>query len=163
MLKIIDPETSNFKLPNVAHMVRGKSPIIKLLGIIMKGICFILHPILSITAYQVHKFLGRNKKYGAIKVHSLDDASPAHLKIILTYLCGLKRSTRSTIFTFTSPQFLAKNDKCPEVLIKCSSKGMLHSIVAAEAQFFTIHGMSFWAEIRVERYNTCYPTRKFQQ
>ena len=47
--------------------------IIRLVGTMSKGVHFVLHPLLALTADQIEAFTGGNEDYGNIIIINLDD------------------------------------------------------------------------------------------
>ena len=135
---LFDP-TSMKRLLNIAPTGGGKTLVMKLLGIILKGVHEISHPILALTADQVLKFATEVNKFGEVEVHNLDAASSAHLKRIATRIRNLKTNTTSTIFVFHSPQFLVHNPKWKELLLKCAVWDWEYSLVHGRCLLSAIH------------------------
>ena len=91
----------------------GKSLIIKLLGTMLHGVHLIIHPILVLTADQVHSFLGCNESHGTIMAINLDDSAgttPEHCREFVRTISEMRADTNTTTFAFASPQFLATYD-----------------------------------------------------
>jgi len=130
----------------------GKSHIVRLLGTLLGGIHLIFHPILSLTADQLTAFQSGCDDFGAIIAMNLDEI--ATKKRIVAFIIKLCKNTLTTIFIFSSPQFMAKNPAIMNALLNnCARKGTLRSITIDEAHLWAKHGSSFREEIRYLQHN----------
>ena len=90
----------------------GKSHVMQLLGICLKGTHLIIHPLLVLTSDHAPSFQTGNEEYGVIEADNLDKCASmlsSHRQDIIQRIIGLHKNTTSTIFLFASPQFLARN------------------------------------------------------
>ena len=134
----------------------GKSHNIRLLGTLFGGVHLVFHPILALTADQLTQFQSGSDKYGSIIAINLDEiGTTAGVKRkIIAFLTTLKRNTSTTIFIFSSPQFMANNPSIMNSLLNnCARKGTLRSITIDEAHLWAKHGSSFCEEIRYLQHN----------
>ena len=120
----INPSMIDSKLLLVTRTGYGKSHVMRTLGVLVGGVVIIFVPLLSLSADQMNKMKEANQKYGTVETHHLDELPDDRGKTlgrIVTRIEGLKATTTSTIFLFTSPQFLCKE----------SSKELLSSLISA--------------------------------
>ena len=134
----------------------GKSHIVRLLGTLLGGIHLIFHPILSLTADQLTAFQSGCDDFGSIIAINLDEiaTTSSTKKRIIAFIIKLSRKISTTIFIFSSPQFMAKNPAIMNALLNnCARKGNLRSITIDEAHLWAKHGSSFREEIRYLQHN----------
>ena len=134
----------------------GKSHNVRLLGTLFGGVHLVFHPILALTADQLTQFQSGSDKYGSIIAINLDEmATSAGVKRkIIAFLTNLPINTSTTIFIFSSPQFMANNPSIMNSLLNnCARKGTLRSITIDKAHLWAKHGSSFCEEIRYLQHN----------
>ena len=95
----------------------GKSHNIRLLGTLFGGVHLIFHPILSLTADQITAFQSGSDDYGSIIAINLDEiaTTASTKKKIIAFITNLRKTTTTTVFIFSSPQFMANNPWRPEM------------------------------------------------
>ena len=83
----------------------GKSPVIILLGTMLKGVHLYFCSLLTIMADVIVKFQQGDERYGRIIVVNLDELGGNHIlcKIILKLLRDMKSSTAAMFFLVSSP------------------------------------------------------------
>jgi len=140
----------------------GKSHSLRMLGTLLKGIHLIFHPVLAMTADQMIKFECGSDKYGLIEAYNLDEIanSKSVQHRLIAILKRLKKGTTTTIFLFSSPQFLCKNRNFCSILINLGRVGMLRSVAIDEVHLWAKHGSSFRSEIRQLKNDFFDPTFK---
>ena len=115
------------KLLLVARTGIGKTHVTRIAGVILRGIVLIIIPLLSLSADQIRKFCDANQAFGSVDVYHLDELSQASYskrQELLEMFSALKNKTLSTLFLFSSPQFLIKQDDFCLALISQARKGV---------------------------------------
>ena len=131
----------------------GKTHIIRVMGSMMKGIHVVLHPLLALTGDQVIRFQEGSDAYGAVDAINLDERgkNTKWRKKFIARISAMSNTTTSTVFIFTSPQFLADNKKdVRDTLINvCLNKRTFRSFTVDEVHLYSQHGSSFRSELRL--------------
>ena len=147
---MIDPAQPNAVLA-VYRTGLGKSHVIRMLGVLDRGICMVFIPLLTLSADVMAKFQSACEDFGNVRTYHLDelvDSDPAVHDEVLHLCMGLKPSTDTTIFVFLSPQHLCKHQSACNVFLGCGSKGTLRTVVMDEVHLHVAHGLSFREECR---------------
>ena len=134
----------------------GKSHNIRLTGTFLGGVHLIFHPILALTADQLTQFQSGSNEYGAIVAINLDEIATTNAvkRKIIAYITQLRNSTSTTVFLFSSPQYMAENRAIMNALLNsCARKGTFRSITIDEAHLWAKQGSSFREEIRFLQHN----------
>ena len=134
----------------------GKSHNIRLLGSFLGGVHVIFHPILALTADQLTQFQSGSDEYGAIVAINLDEVATTNAvkRKIIAYITRLTKSTSTTVFFFSSPQYMDANPAIMNALLNCCArKGTFRSITIDEAHLWAKQGSSFREEIRFLQHN----------
>ena len=142
------------KLLLVARTGIGKMHVMRIAGIMLRGIVLIIIPLLSILADQIRKFRDANQAFGSVSVYHLDElaqGSDSKTQELFDMLSTLKRDTSSTIFLFSSPQFLIKHDNFRIALVSQARKGILRLVKLDEVHLHIQHGCSFREDINMLR------------
>ena len=129
----------------------GKTHITRVAGVVEKGITLININLHSLSADQMAKFVTANQAYGAVEAHNVDELfSQSRLKYnaLMARLKALRRDTTSTIFLFSSPQFLCNHSDLTNLLIVKAAERVLRLVVVDEVHLHVQQGMSFRSEIR---------------
>lgn len=128
----------------------GKSHSIRMLGSLLKGVHFIFHPVLAMTADQMPKFCCGSDLYGLIQAYNLDEVATTRTvqRRIIARLLRLAKDTTTTIFFFCSPQFLVTKQSFLQSIIDLAKKGIVRSISIDEAHLWAKQGSSFREDIR---------------
>ena len=129
----------------------GKTHIVRVVGVIERGIILIFIPLLTLSADVLQKFTCADETWGTVEVQHLDELYEANRSKYNEFLqrChGLKRSTSSTVFVFLSPQFLVNHQDALDVFVHCAVGRTLRVVVEDEVHLKVQHGMSFRGEIR---------------
>jgi superfamily II DNA helicase RecQ len=135
----------------IERMGAGKTHILRMLGVIERGIVLIFIPLLTLSADVMSKFTCANHRFGTVIIQHLDeifDANKLAYKDLLERCRGLRGSTTTTVFLFLSPQFLINHSDAREIFIKCSHCTTLRVVALDEAHIHVQHGTSFCSEIR---------------
>ena len=130
----------------------GKTHIVRTLGTLLKGIHVVLHPLLALTGDQLSRFQEGSSRYGRIEAVNLDarGKNSRWRKRFIKHIAEMSKSTTSTLFVFTSPQFLADNKDVRNAIINvCLNKRTFRSFTIDEAHLLAQHGSSFRSEIRL--------------
>ena len=128
-----------------------KTHILRMLGVIERGIILIFILLLTLSADVMSKFTCADQKFGAVAVQHLDELFDANKQVYYNLLerCrGLRLSTTTTVFIFITPQFLINHPKARKIFIKCSHRTTLCVIALDEVHIHVKHGTSFRSEIR---------------
>ena len=108
----LEPTKVDSKLLFVTRTGYGKSHVMRTLGVLVGGVVVILVPLLSLSADQMNKMKEASQKYGTVETHHLDefptDDGGLKLRTLVDRINALEETTTSTIFLFTSPQFLCE-------------------------------------------------------
>ena len=132
----------------------GKSHIVRLLGVIKKGIVLVFVPLLALSADVLEKFKNAIDTWGTVDVHHLDEVytnSKGNYRRLLEKIRCMDRRTSSTLFLFVSPHFLVLHPDARDALLLAGRERTLRLVVADEVHLMVQHGMSFRAEIRALR------------
>ena len=127
----------------------GKSHVIRSMGTMLKGVILVIHPLLVLTADQVIRFREGSDSFGSIEAHHLDNFATKDRKQFVKHICNMTVRTTSSVFVFSSPQFLADNKDVLHALLKCNRKHTLRAVAINEADLLARHGSSFRSEIRL--------------
>ena len=123
-----------------------KTHILRMLGVIERGIILIFIPLLTLSADVMSKFTYANQKFGAVTVQHLDELIDANKQVYFDLLerCrGLHGPTTTTVFIFMSQHFLIHHLKARKVFINCSHCTTLRVIALDEVHIQVQHGTSF--------------------
>ena len=149
LLKLLTPSK---QLLVIQQPGTGKSHIYRMVGTILHDIHIVFHPLLVLTADQIIKFKTGSNIYGAIEVHNLNEHASKSIQFrgkLLSWLKGLVPDSTTTIFLFTSPQFLTKYQAFCTCLVQLSwTRGTLRACILDEAHLLSQHGADFRPEIR---------------
>ena len=118
----------------------------------LKGIHVVLHPLLALTGDQAIRFQEGSNDYGMIEAINLDERgkNSKWRKRFIEHISNLSKATSSTVFIFTSPQFLAEHKDVHDVLMTvCLNKRTFRSFTVDEAHLIAQHGGSFRSEIHM--------------
>ena len=129
----------------------GKTHVTRVVGAIERGIVLVIVPLLALSADQLKKFKSANQAYGAVDAFHIDEVvkeSAAKYQEVLARLRSLRRSTTSTAFICSSPQFFTIHPAFCELMVKQANERVLQLIVVNEVHVYVQHGMSFRCEIR---------------
>ena len=130
----------------------GKTHVAKLTGVIEKGITLLIVPLLTLSADSLAKFTVACQDYGTVEAHHIDEVwkeSKAKYFKLLNRMRGLPINTSSTIFVFSSPQFIVNHNDFRRVLIDAARARVLRAIFVDECHLYVQQGVSFREEIRV--------------
>ena len=134
---LFDPSTPRSLLV-VDRTGSGKTHITRVAGVVEKGITLILINLHSLSADQMAKFVDANQAYGTVEAHNAGR------------IRRLRRDTSSTIFLFSSPQFLCNHAEFTKLLIDKAQERVLRLMVVDEVHLHVQQGTSFRTEIREE-------------
>ena len=118
----------------------------------LRGSILIIIPLLSLLADQIRKFCDANQAFCSVNVYHLDEltqVSNSKTQELLDMLSALKSETSSTIFLFSTPQFLIKHNDFRFALVSQARKGILRLIKLDEVHLHIQHGCSFRQDIRM--------------
>lgn len=130
----------------------GKTHVAKLTGVIEKGITLLIVPLLTLSADSLAKFTVANQDYGTVEAHHIDEVwkeSREKYYKLLNRMRGLRNNTTSTIFVFTSPQFIINHNDFRRVLIDTAHCRTLRAIFVDECHLYVQQGVAFREEIRL--------------
>jgi len=127
-----------------------KTHILRMLGVIERGIILIFIPLLTLSADVMSKFTCANQKLGAITVQHLNELIDANKQVYYDLLeqCRSLRWSTTTVFIFMLPQFLINHPEARKVFIDCSHCTTLRVIALHEVYIHVQHGTSFCSEIQ---------------
>ena len=84
--------------------------ILQLAGILVGGIVFAIVPLLSLTANNISKIRRAVQEYGLVEVHHLDETPYSELvEHVIPMMETLDSESSTTVFPFSSPQYLVEN------------------------------------------------------
>ncbi len=151
----INPYYTDSKQILVLRTGYGKSHVMRTLGVMVGGIVIIFVPLLSLSADQMNKMKEASQKFGTVETHHLDEFPTndggTKLRTLVDRINGLKETTTSTIFLFTSPQFMCKssNKSLLDALLSAHQRaGVLRVVGIDEAHLFVLHSL-FRVEIHM--------------
>mmetsp|Transcript_15996 Transcript_15996/g.27214 ORF Transcript_15996/g.27214 Transcript_15996/m.27214 type:complete len:404 (-) Transcript_15996:1753-2964(-) len=150
----LNPIYCESKMLFVTRTGYGKSHVMRTLGVVLGGVVVIFVPLLSLSADQMNKMKEANQNYGTVETHHLDefptDDGDQTLDNLVNRIAQLQDDTTSTIFLFTSPQFLCQQSNKPllDELISAHKRGVLRVVGIDEAHLFVQHS-SFRVEIHM--------------
>ena len=147
---LIDPSLPNAVLA-VYRTGLGKSHVIRMIGVLDRGICMIFIPLLTLSADVMKKFQSACQHFGSVRAYHLDelvDSDPTLHDEVLSLCINLRPSTKSTVFVFLSPQHLCKHQSACNVFLACAAKGTLRTVAMDEIHLHVAHGLSFREECR---------------
>ena len=90
----------------------GKTHVIRMFGVTLRGVHIIIHLVLALTEDQTIRFQEGSDEYGSIEVHNMDKEAKSCKKTrnkIIGRMKELAKGTTSTIFLFTSPQLITSH------------------------------------------------------
>src|SRR6056300_1990588 len=119
------------------------------------GVVIIFVPLLSLSADQMNKMKEASQKFGTVETHHLDEFPTndggTKLRTLVDRINRLEETTTSTIFLFTSPQFMCKssNKSLLDALLSAHQRaGVLRVVGIDEAHLFVLHSL-FRVEIHM--------------
>ena len=151
LITIFDPKMkTNGHVGIYLRTGEGKTLVMQVSGTMLKGVHLIFHPLLALTGDVVVRFMSGNEDFGAIVVVNLDlvATTSAVRSDLMKWLENLSLRTTTTVFIFSSPQYLATHDNFRDGLIKLAEKRMLRSVQIDEVHIWGEHGSTFRPEIR---------------
>ena len=110
----------------------GKIHITRVAGVVEKGITLIIVNIHALSADQMAKYVTANQEYGAVEAHNVDEVFSQSCQTYKAYLVQMKeleRNTTSTLFLFSSPQFLCNHGDFTNILIGKAAEWELRLVV----------------------------------
>ena len=150
---VLDPER-----PNVVVAVyptgSGKTHVIRVVGVIERGVVLIFIPLLTLSADVLAKFTNADRRFGDVNVQHLDelfDNNKATYGDVLRRIRNLRPNTTSTLFIFLSPHFLVGHRDALFIMLYAVRQRTLRLIVLDEVHLHVQHGDSFRHQIRVLR------------
>jgi hypothetical protein len=102
----------------------GKTHILRMLGVIERGIVLIFIPLLTLSADVMSKFTCANHHFRTVIIQHLDElcnANKSAYKDLLERCQGLCCSTTTTVFLFLYLQFLINHSDAKQIFIECSN------------------------------------------
>ena len=149
----INPSIVDSKLLFITRTGYGKSHVMRTLGVLAGGVVIIFVPLLSLSADQMNKMKEASQKYGTVETHHLDelpDDGGKKLARIVNRIEELQETTTSTIFLFTSPQFICKESSKDllSALISARKRNVLRVVGIDEGHLFVQHSF-FRVEIHM--------------
>ncbi len=106
------------QLAVIQHTSAGKTHIIRMLGVIKRGIILICIPLLMLLADVMENFTFANKRFGSvitIHLYKLYNANKHTYLQLLDRCCCLLCSTTTPIVIFLSPQFLINHSDAQNI------------------------------------------------
>ena len=126
--------------------------ILQLAGILVGGIVFVIVPLLSLTANNISKIRRAVQEYGLVEVHHLDETPYSELvEHVIPMMETLGSESSTTVFLFSSPQYLADNTVFRAALLHAHRQKILRLVAIDEAHLHTMHGRTFRDCIRIIR------------
>jgi superfamily II DNA helicase RecQ len=147
---MFDPDKPNAVLA-VYRTGEGKSHVIRMVGVLDRGVCLIFIPLLTLSADVMSKFQSACQLYGSVRAYHLDEIYDNNRDIynaVLQRCIDLPPSTPSTVFVFLSPQHICRSSNACNTFIACAAKGTLRTVVMDEIHLHVAHGLSFREECR---------------
>ena len=121
----------------------GKTHITRVAGVVEKGITLIIINLHSLSADQMAKFVEANQAYGTVEAHNADEVftqSRREYYSLLGRAKGMQRDTSSTLFLFSSPQFLCHHPEFSKMLLDKANERVLRLLVVDEVHLHVQQG-----------------------
>ena len=119
----------------------GKSHILRMIATMVQGIVLVIVPLLALTADAMAKIKEAIQHYGSVEAHHLDEILPTTLwDIIIPRMDEIQYNTSSTMFLFSSPQYLVKNGVLLDVILRCRARKTFRLVAINEAHLYAMHG-----------------------
>jgi superfamily II DNA helicase RecQ len=149
VFRLLHPVRPN-NLAAIQQTGAGKTHILRMLGVMERGIVLIVIPLLTLSADVMSKFTCADQRFGTVMVQHLGELYDGNKKVyheLLERCHSLQRSTTTTVFIFLSPQFLINHPDARDVFIACSHRATLRVVAIDKAHIHVQHGTSFRGEI----------------
>jgi hypothetical protein len=117
---MFDPDKPNAMLA-VYRTGEGKSHVIRMVGVLDRGVCLIFIPLLTLSADVMTKFQSACQLYGSVRAYHLNEIYDNNRDIynaVLQRCIDLPPSTPSTVFVFLSPQHLCRSSNATSSLLE---------------------------------------------
>ena len=148
--KISFEPSSDGKLIVIDRTGGGKSHILRMIATMVGGIIVVIVPLLLLTADQMIKIKVALQDFGSVEAHNLDDLSLHDLRTaVIPRMKEINYDSSSTMFLFTSPQYLANNSIILDAILQCHALQTLRLIAIDEAHIYAMHGRTFREAMRI--------------
>ena len=149
-LEVLRPDTPNHVV--VAQRTgSGKTLLMRVVGLMLRGLVVIFVPLHALTADVMAKFAGANQRWGAVQAFNLDELFDNAKNVYSDLLDSIRQMhvrTTTTTFAFMSPQFLVHHREALDVLLGAATRRVLRLVVLDEVHVHVQHGTSFRDVIR---------------
>ena len=89
----------------------------------VNGVILVIIPLLALTSDQISNITTAIQDHGSMEAHHLDDTNPAIIRgEIIPRIEQIPYNTSSTMFIFSSPQFIVENPPIIEAILQCHAR-----------------------------------------
>ena len=121
-----------------------------MIATMIKGIVLILFRLLALTVDQMAKIKEAIERYGSVEAHYLSEIRPPSLRqTIIPCMEEIEYRTSSTMFLFSSPQYLATNGIVIDDILRCRARQTFRLLAIDKAHLYAMHGRSFRDAMRI--------------
>jgi len=108
-----------------------------------------IEPLLALTADQMRRINQAVQVHTSTAAYHMDELSPGSVDdVVLPHMRDISYDSSTTIFIFTSPQFIAENESFCQSILSCQNQKTLRRIVIDEVHLYAMYGRSFHIQIR---------------
>ena len=150
--RILFEDSCGGKVLNIAPTGSGKSLTLRMVGTFTGGVCVVFVPLLALTADQMHAIKSADQRYASFEAVHMDEipsSSDALGGDIIPRLDGIGANSSSTLYCFTSPQYIVDNPSFLNALLRCHERRTLRFVAIDEAHLYAQHGKTFRESIRI--------------
>ena len=133
-LEVLRPDTPNHVVV-VQRTGSGKTLLMRVVGLMLRGVVVIFVPLHALTADVMAKFSEASQQWGAVQAFNLDELSDNAKNVYLDLLESIRQMharTTTTTFAFMSPQFLLHHREALDVLLGAATSRVLRLVVLDE-------------------------------
>ena len=150
--RILFHDSSRGKVLNIAPTGSGKSLTLRMVGTFTAGISIVFVPLLALTADQMAAIKKAVQKHASFEAHHMDEipsSSNALEETIVPRMLEILSDSSSTMYLFTSPQYVVDHPIFLRTLLKCHERRTLRFVAIDEAHLYAMHGKTFRECIRL--------------
>ena len=114
-----------------------------------RGIILVIVPLFALTADQLANIEEALQTHGSVKAHHLDNTLPGDLNTIIQQIHAIDYDSSSTLFLFTSPQYLTIHTAILNALLWCHLRSTLRLVAIDKALLYVQHGRLFREAMRL--------------
>lgn len=119
-------------------------------AVIVNGMILVIIPLLALTVDQKANIMNVMQVDGSIEAHNLDDMTRQNLQdIVIPRMDEIPYDMLSTIFLFSSPQYIVGNPPFLQAIICCHKRRTLHLVSVDESHLYAQYGRSFCVAMRI--------------